>query len=430
MSSIRAFVREPPSLARSPIPGVVAASLLALPADAADLPFDTAKQNGAVSVRDRVLDAYRPDGIRMGNYLIFLDAGVATTYDDNVQGVAENKQSDFRHELSSTVKFESHLPRHLLDAMFGISAVKFNEFTDMDHVDGFGSLRGRLDIDHAHSVFGSASSHYTHEERFEFEAPKNAREPVPYLHNKAEFGVARDAGRLHGSVGVRYESWNYSDVLSNSGSHIEQDDRDVWIASPFARLGYRISPGYQVTAGAATIFQENRGNATYDRDATGYEVTAGLDMEITTLLKASFKAGWRYQDYDQANLLDISAPVWEGRLQWLITPTVTLSFFTRRSVYATTYGESSGRLDTIHGAKFEYEMWRNLIVTGEAEYRHADFIGDSRNDVVYIGRLSAEYAHTKNFLFTFEYEHQLRQSDVTSTDVDKNRIMFGAKYRF
>lgn len=400
---------------------------------AADLRWDTAQQFGAVSVRDRAYAAYQPDGLKIGNYLMFPEVGLSTTWDDNVTGVTgkfDKKIADFRHELSTVVKLESHLPRHMLDFMIGAKYVSFQRNDHMEHLDGFATVRWRLDIDHAHSFTGYASSELAHVEELGDERPSSARNAPQVIKNKAEAAFKRDAGRLYASVGALYQSWNYSDATTFSGANVDLDSRDAWIISPFVRWGYRVSPGYKIVGDLIAHHQENRGGDGIDRDARGLEGLVGTEFEITSLLKATLKAGYRGQNYRQATLDDIYAPVWEGRLQWLITPMVTLSFHAKRSIFATTYGDSSGRLDSTFGAKVEYEMWRNLIVTGLAEYRSSDFIGSNRVDELYVGRLSAEYAHTKNLFFTFEYEHQNRQSNLSEFEVTKNKVMVGAKWRF
>jgi len=410
--------------------GTVIAGLWATGVAAADLRWDDAQQFGAVSVRDRAYAAYRPDGVRIGNYTIFPEVGLHSGYDDNLLGTHTKKVQDFRHELVTVVKVESSLPRHLLDFMVGASAITYAKHDHMQHVDGFATVRWRLDVDHGHSFAGYASSQVVHEESLGEETPKGARRPGQVVKNKAEAAFKRDVGRLYASAGVLYQSWDYSDVETFGGSRIDQDSRDAWIASPFLRWGYRLSPGYKLIGELVHHHQENRGGDGIDRDARGWEAQAGAEVELTTLLKASFKGGYRVQDYRQATLEDIHSPVWEGRLQWLITPMVTLSFHAKRSIFATTFGESSGRLDATYGAKVEYEMWRNLIWTGEAEFRSSDFIGSNRVDELYVGRIGAEYAHTKNWFFTFEYEHQLRQSNLNEFGVTKNRVMLGSKLRF
>ena len=423
-------LRKRNRLARPEPIGTVFVGLWATSVAAADLRWDSAQQFGAVSVRDRAYAAYRPDGVRIGNYTIYPEVGLHSGWDDNLLGTKDKKVQDFRHELAAVVKIESNLPRHMLDFMVGANAITYNKHDHMQHVDGFGTVRWRVDIDHGHSFAGYASSQIVHEENLGEEAPKNARKPGQVLKTKAEAALKRDVGRLYASAGLLYQAWDYSDVPANDGSKIDQDSRDAWIASPFVRWGYRLSPGYKLIGDLVAHHQENRGGDGIDRDARGWEALAGAEFELTTLLKASFKGGYRVQDYRQATLEDIHSPIWDARLQWLITPMVTLSFGAKRSIFATTYGESSGRLDATYLAKVEYEMWRNLIWTGEAEYRSSDFIGSNRVDELYVGRISAEYAHTKNWFFTFEYEHQLRLSNLSEFDVTKNRVMLGSKLRF
>jgi hypothetical protein len=147
-------------------------------------------------------------------------------------------------------------------------------------------------------------------------------------------------------------------------------------------------------------------------------------------VRLTLKSGIVQQDYRQAGLIDILEPTWEGRLEWLVTPLVTLTLAAQRDVRATSYGSASGQLLTSYSLKADYELWRNLIVTAHGAWREATYLGATREDTVLVGGIALEYMHTKNWLTTLSYEHQ----QLTSTDADYSRSLdkvgVSVKYRF
>ena len=399
-------------------------------ARADNLNWDDAKQQGAVTVNDRDRSMFRPDGIRVGNYLVFPEAGFATMWDDNILGRAVNPVGGFRNELMANVKFESHLPRHLLDFNFGARLLEFPTRDEQNYVDAWGSAKWRLDIDHGHTISGHATAELRHEEYLERESLTSMKKPVAYQRYEAQNRLTRDIGKLYGSIGVNYESKLFQDSEQIDGTPVAQTPRDYGISSPFIAAGYRFSPGYTLLAEARYNFQWNRGTPLIDRDAEGFEVWGGLDFEISPVFRGFLKAGFIHQDYYQSNLIDINTPIFEGKLEWLVTPLMTVYVGGKRYVFATTYGESSGRIETRLYAKVEYEAMRNLVLTAVAEVRDIEFVGDIRHDQTLAGILSADWYYTKNILFNVTLEHQERTSNVDAFKVESNKITVGAKVRF
>lgn len=62
--------------------------------------------------------------------------------------------------------------------------------------------------------------------------------------------------------------------------------------------------------------------------------------------------------------------------------------------------------------------------------RNDNYLGTSRQDDLFLARAGLDYYFTKNWLFTFGYEHQVRDSTDDSLDMHRNRFMVGAKLRF
>jgi hypothetical protein len=410
--------------------GAIASLGLARPALAEDLLWDNAKQFGAVSVRDRPRTGFQPDGIRIGNYVMLPEIGFRTTVSHDAAGGSNDRARDMRYELSTGVEFRSDLPRHLLNFKIEGRAVTSQNRDDLRYFGGSAHIVGRLDIDHRTSLFGEASSELHRDEYIDEEIPKGARRPPGLVEWRGEAGLQHRMGRIDASIGARYMLYAYQDADSKDGSSIDQSARNSSLIESFATIGMRLSPGYRVFGEITGRKQENRGDDVFDRDAVGVKAMAGIEAELSPLVRLTLKGGYIQQDYVQTGLLDISTPVYDARIDWYVSPLVSLTFSARRDVHLTSYGAASGRITDAFSVRADYEMWRNLIVSGEVSFRHSDYVGEERTDQLWIGKIGVDYMLSKNWLLTLGYEHQELTSSVNSFDRKLDRVMIGAKYRF
>ena len=398
-----------------------------IPVAAEDLPWDVAKEYGAVAVRERPRTAYEPEGIRVGNYVMLPEIGFRTSLtNDDVDGRAR----DFKYDLVTPLEARSQLPRHLLDFRAEGRATAHHDREELRYIDGKLKVIGRFDIDHRTSLFGDASTEIVHEENVDEERPAGISRPPAVWVNRAEGGLKHRMGRIDASIGVRYTRFDFQDAEANDGTIIRQDSRNSSVIEPFAMVGYRFSPGYRVFAEVSGSRLDNQGDATIDRDSTGAQAGVGVEFELSPLVRVLLKGGYTQHEFSQPGLTDIAAPVYEARVDWLVSPLVSLSFNTRRNVYATSFGEASGRLVTAYGVKADYEIWRNLLLSAEGTLKIADYIGDDRSDKIWIGRIGLDYMASKHWLFNVGFEHQELVSSDSQFDRRFDRVIVGAKYRF
>jgi hypothetical protein len=385
---------------------------------------------GAETVDERDRRFAKPDGLRFGNYLVFPQAGAAVVFDDNIYATDLEKVSDFRSELTPGVKFQSQMPRHVLDFSLDGKIVNYADHDDQDYASVRAKLDGALHFDHAHTVAASLLSGLEHEERIDPSYPSTAKGPVPVFHNRASVGITRDVGRLYGTLSATAESWDYQDTKAVNGSNLDLDPRDTEIYSTQLKFGYRFSPGFELVGKIRGLAQQNEGDALVDRDALGFEALAGLAFETNPLLRWRILGGYGYRDYEQAGLAPLQTSLLEADVQWLPTQRLTIYATLARQIVEAAEIESSGLVQTEGKLRAEYEIYHNLVLNGGIEFRHDAFEGLDRNDNVYKASVSLDYYFTKNWLFTFGYDHQMRDSTSDSLDMHRNRFMVGAKLRF
>jgi hypothetical protein len=65
-----------------------------------------------------------------------------------------------------------------------------------------------------------------------------------------------------------------------------------------------------------------------------------------------------------------------------------------------------------------------------ASFAEDQFQGVARKDRIYSAKLGVDYYATRNWLFTFGYEHQVRDSTDAAYDMTRDRFTVDAKLRF
>ena len=422
-------------------------SLLAAPATAQQLDFSQIKYTSTLSQIENAdgwydeknysataagahaTKHYTPDGIDLGNYLLYLTVGAGTTYDDNIYLAPKDTVGDFITEGTASIAFMSRLPRHLLDVYLDGRFVSFAENEENNYLDGSAQAEWRLDIDHGHALGGRFATTYKHEERGAPESPLEAREPVPLLANEAEVVLTRDQGRLGANFGLDFADRDYSDVEAFDGSSIDQDFRDKTSYGAYLRLNYRFSPGYKLLGSLRAGRETYRDDADGLRDATLYDAKIGLAFELSPLWRAYVTGGYGLVDYDDDNRGQFGAFLYDGQLQWLASPVLTMTLSAGQSIDEASFGSSGATLGTRAKLKVDYEAMRNLMLSASFGYERFDVEGD-RTDDTYTGKIGAEYTINKNLLFTMGYEHRERFSSDLDFEMQDNRYTAGLKIRF
>lgn len=392
--------------------------------------YDNIKTYGAERVSERDRAYAKPDGLRAGNYTILPSVGATVVYDDNIYRSSADKVSDWRSEITPSVKLQSHLPRHVLDMSLDGRIVNYLDNTSQDYANVRAKLDGALHFDHAHTISASILSAIEHEERGESSTPLAASEPIQVFHNRVGVGITRDVGRLYGTLMATFERWDYSDVRALNGDNLDQDYRDTNQFSTALRFGYRFSPGYEFVGKIRGVRELNRGGDLNDRDAYGYEAMVGIAFESSPLLRWRVLAGYGFRDFEQDNIQDVSTGLIEAQVQWLPTQYMTFTGIANRQIVAADAVEDSGRVETRLSGRLDYEIWHNVVLNFSLQYADAEYVGVHRRDQTYTGRIGLDYMLNRNWVLSAGYEHSRRDSTEDFFDMSRNRVTVGAKLMF
>ena len=393
--------------------------------------WDNTARYNVERVADHDRQAFKPDGLRMGNFYLFPEFESRITFDDNVFRTHNDRRSDVSYDLMPRIKVISRLPRHVLDFTAGAKLTRYSQYSNLDTFDAYASAHGALHINHAHVLYGNVRIAREHEDVLATGEPVGARERTPVIRQRAKLALRRDAGRMHASAAVTYDSLDFDDVRALDGTVLDQDRRDSKALAGEVRVGYRFSPGFELQGKVRGARLEHRSNGGVDPDGNRYEVLAGLDMETGPLLRWRFVAGYSFRTYDQADLDLSSGYVVEANMEWLPTQTITLRAGARRH-FEDAIGSNGerGTLNSTLNVNADFELKRNLVFTIKGEYRNAEYIGSSRVDDLYTSGVSLRYFHAKNWFAEIGYDFVARDSSDPTQELRQNKVWGGVKIRF
>jgi hypothetical protein len=379
-------------------------------------------------------------GIPWGSFLVFPDVSLSITYDDNIYAERTDVTSDTIFTLSPSIEFKSNWTRHALNFDLGGDFDRYQDNDSEDVNDYWAGFDGRHDLSAQTNIFGGARYTRDHEDRSTAgSALSQAQaEPTRYDHGEAHLGVAHafDAFRLR--AGGTWDRYDYQDGALPSGPVVDNDYRDHDLSSLGVRLGYVLSPEYEIFGQYATDTREydNLINfQTFNRDSDGYRAAAGFKFNLQPQrLAGEVFAGIMRQSYDYAGFTDLSEPYFGALAVWKPTSLTTVTGFIDRSLEETNVftavpvSYASGSLDTTYGFEVSRRLTSKLTVNGSAAYTTSDFQNFNRLDKIIDAGAGLRYYVQPTVYLAADLRITDRDSDDPEGQYSRNQIMFSVGY--
>ena len=231
--------------------------------------------------------------------------------------------------------------------------------------------------------------------------------------------------RLVGTGGVQV--YDYQNGVSVSGAVVPQDTRDQTTTTASLRADYAVSP-------ATAVFVQVEGNQrrfdsgdplTPIRDSEGYNVLAGANFELGSLMRGDVGVGFISQKFDNPLYGSLDGFSGRARLEYFVTPLVTLGLNANRSVVDSGIVGSAGILTTRVEGTADYEFRRNVIVEGRLGALVEEFDTLDRDNDTYYAGLRATYLMNRSLGITGSYAYEARRSSGTDAinDYDAHRLI-------
>ncbi|MGH1421781.1 MAG: outer membrane beta-barrel protein [Hyphomonas sp.] len=422
-------------LKRMSLVSVAVCGLMASTAVAQDGDFYSRDKYEAVM--DRSQPKFDPEPVRLGAFLVdsSLQAGVTAT--DNALASSTNEESDIVVRVGGAASMRTNWAVHEIAADVSAFRNEYMDLSDESSNDLRARLRGRLDATREVSLNGSVFA----EDRAE---PRTALSDSIGLDRPVEFTrVGFTVGANYINDRVRWENeagWsesNYKDGKRvGTNINVDQDFRDRSEMMARTRLSYAVTPDlavYGQATGRDLQYDQAQllGGDLRKRDSQGYTVAAGIDFELTSLVRGDVNVGFMNENKDDPFFEDVDGLSVDGRMQWFPTRLTTVGFNASRRVVDVGVVQSPSAVQTSLGARVDHELRRNIVLSAYGNLQDYDFEEIDRTDEVVDLGVSATYKMNKRVHFETFARHMERDgSGVDSLAFDTfevNQLGVGIK---
>jgi hypothetical protein len=381
-------------------------------------------------VSKRTWPDYAPRGIRHGPWVYYPTATAGVFYDSNVFSSPTNRQDDFATRFSAGLRAHSLWERHALDLSLRTDSKFYRKHSSLNQTDVDFNAKGRLDIDHSTQLLGTLQAAYLHDEVGSLTSPTGAVEPTPYSFFSTGLALRKEFGRFTASAGGRVDSYDYGSVRAANGSLINQDARDGQIYSVHGRIDYAVSEKLGLFAALEHNTRDLRGTPTSSLDSSGYRALAGINIELTHLIKGEFGAGYLRQNFASPTIGDISGPAYRAMLTWSPTRRLDVHFDAEQVVTTTADTSVTGVLANSFQLGADYEIKPGFVLSPLFIYEKDDFKGQPRKDDVYATELRLKHAFNHWATASIYYRYLHRDSNVSLDNYEKHVIGINTSVQF
>ncbi len=393
------------------LPGATGAQ--ELPRGAEDVP-----RGETVTTRQR--PEVIPLGMRVGTFLLYPKVSVSETYDDNIFRTESPIDSvgDFITILKPEFDLRSDWNNHAFNLQGDASFARYLKREPENYENFNVDADGRYDITRNIIVFGFLGYSQLSEDRgspddvggvdpTEYDVRRGS---VRYFHR-----LNRVSFRLDGAA----QKYDFDDVATGPATRADNDDRDRLETQLALRAAYEIVPEYEAFVRGEV---NNRAYSTQEvtggvqRDSQGYEIVAGVAIDLTGITFGDLFVGYRKQWYDDDMLSTIQGISGGANITWNVTPLTTVHAGIVRRIEETTTPDFSGYFATRYSVSADHELLRNLLLNANVAFTENDYEGADRTDRTYETGLSARYLMNRNLYASLGYQYRQRERNATLGD--------------
>jgi hypothetical protein len=384
--------------------------------------FDRSKN---VGVRDRPHPEYDALGIRAGAFTLYPRLDAQLSYEDNIYATETNEIEDTILALHPQVSVESQWSRHSLSFLAETTSTFHADQSDEDTTTWRLQAAGRLDIQRDANLSGQVSFSREAEPRGSNATLLSTRSPIEFDTSAVSISGVKEFNRVRLSGRLALTDFNYQDGETFAGVNVDQDFRDRLSSLATGRVDVAINPATALFGEGSVTEIDYDTAVLVNRDSTTWRLLVGADFELTNLVTGEVAVGYVTRSFDQTGQDDASGFSYRGKVNWYPSPLITVGVSAERKIedsgilQALSYTSDSVRLQA------DYELRRNLIMTGTLGGAWDTYDDVSREDSRYSGGLSATYLINRNLGVSLKYERMTQDSAGAAQGPDYTEQVFG-----
>jgi Uncharacterized protein conserved in bacteria len=381
-------------------------------------------------IKNRFWPEYQPHGLRAGPWIFYPRLSAGAAYDSNVLASADNPQADAIAHVGASLRANSLWERHGIDLQWSAGSRFYKNNSALNQTNANFAGSGHFDIDHSTQLLGAFSAAYLHEELGSLNSPTGAVKPLPYSVIGGDVTLRKEFGRLTTAVGTAVKSYNFGSTVTQNGSIVSQDAQDGQIYWVHGRIDYAFSEKFAVFTAIEGNWRDLRGTPSQSLSSNGYRALAGVDLEVTHLIKGEVAAGYMHQHFFAPTIGDIEGPAFRATLTWSPSRLVDISFIAEQVVTQTADTTATGVRADVAQTRLDYEFRPNVIVSTAATYEKDHFQGQPREDNVYAVDAGLKYLMNNVIAINFQYRYTRRDSNIPQDSFKKHLVGLNASARF
>jgi hypothetical protein len=383
---------------------------------AADNPLDDPKMTD---------ESYQPEGIEAGLFLIFPLVDFSESFNSNIFATETDAKSDFVTRIAPELKARSRFTNHALNTTARVEQYYYSKYSSDNRTDASLLVDGRYDFSKIWEGSGSLYIDQYHEDRGSPDAtaglgPTNTHSATLQGSSKVKLGRYTVSGELTGAKRV------YSDAETDSGTEINNGDRDRVETKALGRGSYEVFPGYAAIVEASVNnrnYDDSQDDAGFERSSHGYRIDTGVGVDISQLIRGDFLLGYFSQDYDDTRFTDPAGLSVKAQFNWTPSRSTVVVPSLERSVLETTTRNASGMVRTSAAAIVRHELRRNVVLTANAGVSYDDFQGTDQEYWSYEGRLRGVWSLSPMYYVGGEVGYRLRESNIAGQGYDQGTAL-------
>jgi len=308
--------------------------------------------------------------------------------------------------LSPSVYAQSNWGRHSLTLSARLDQALFNHYKTEDTTAWVLQGNGRIDVHGESYINIGADLQHQFEARGSEVSVVNTVHPVSY--NTQGFYVRGLYGqdRFRGSIDGTYRAYQYQNQDDTNGNLVAEDERDFSDASVSGRLDYALTPD-EAVFGKFTYTDTRYVHGTMDaplpngpftdkRNSTETNTLVGGNFDITGLARGEVGVGYVDRKYESVNFKEVAGLSVAAKVEYFPTQLLTLTLVGQRQVNDSSFSSTGGYFANTITGEADYELRRNIIISGAGGYERDEFPGQSRTDTVWNGQLQGRYFLTRD----------------------------------
>jgi len=356
-----------------------------------------------------------PAEVQLGDSPFFVTPylGAAAGYDDNLFYSHANEKSSFEWLLSPGFRVDGRDPNKVLQLTYQGQIARYTSSPDDDYVDNVARAQFDMAFDPHNFVRIAYDYVRSHDPRGATDRPLSGR-PDRYVQSGPGFIYALGAPGARGRVELYVNDLDRHYLTNREFTAASDRDMPEFGGAFYLRVMPRT---YAMVEARQTDIRYSLPDSPFS--ATERRYYAGVMWEATAATSGTLKFGQMRRDFKNTDEPTFTSSSWEGVVSWAPRSYSKFDFYTARQTNEST-GLGNFIVSSLGGVTWSQD-WTGYVTTAvDARYQKDDYQGFDRTDKYKVVGVKARYRFRRWLSVGAEYTHTTRDSNVDTSEYDKN----------